>query len=117
MSDAPAVLCRLDDIPDGEGKGFDIGDGGPGIFVVRQGQRLFSYVNDCPHANLTLDFMPDRFMSRDKRHILCANHGALFEIETGACTRGPCRGKLLTPVPVALRDGRVVLADAGRSAS
>ncbi len=103
------ALCRLDDIADGEGKGFGNEGSEPAILVVRQGTRVFAYVNDCPHAHITLDFIPDRFMNRDKTMILCANHGALFDIRSGACLQGPCKGKHLTPVAVAVKDGELIL--------
>ena len=57
-----------------------------------------------------LDWVPDRFMSEDGSYIMCATHGALFEIEDGDCIAGPCAGDRLTDVPVTVApDGRVVL--------
>lgn len=108
---APRVLCALDDIEDGGALGFDDvgGDHHPGIFVVREGSRVFGYVNDCPHWNITLDYVPGRFMNRDKQMIQCANHGARFRIEDGLCVFGPCHGERLTPVAVSVENGRVVL--------
>ena len=108
-------LCLLEEIPDGAGRGFTLKSGASGdprgldILVVRSGDRAFGYVNSCPHARSPLDWMPDRFMSRDGKHIQCATHGALFEIETGRCISGPCVGKHLTPVSVIVTgDGRVI---------
>ena len=113
------TLCLLEEIPEGAGRGFALKSGATGndignqrgldILIVRSGNRAFGYVNSCPHARSPLDWTPDRFMSRDGRHIQCATHGALFEIETGRCVSGPCVGKHLTPVPVIVTDdGRVV---------
>ena len=45
----------------------------------------------------------------DRRHILCATHGALFRIEDGHCLAGPCKGKGLTAVAVAVAGGEVRL--------
>ena len=112
-------LCLLEEIPEGAGRGFSLKSGATGndignqrgldILIVRSGDRAFGYVNSCPHARSPLDWTPDRFMSRDGRHIQCATHGALFEIGTGLCVSGPCVGKHLTPVPVIVTDdGRVV---------
>lgn len=97
---APAgpTLCRLDDIEDGEGKGF--ADGGRAIFVVRQGQRVHGYVNSCPHTGTPLDWAEDRFISADSGLILCATHGAQFAIADGKCLSGPCVGAYLQPVAV-----------------
>ncbi len=114
------VLCRLDDIEDGQAKGFTLGQGldaGEGleareIFVVREGARAFGYVNSCPHQGLPLDWQGDRFISLDCGLIMCATHGALFQIADGFCVDGPCVGKSLEPVPVVVDgDGRVRLVE------
>lgn len=103
------VLCRLEDILDGEGRGFEMDDGGDDIFVVRRGERVFGYVNSCPHTDSPLDWVENQYMSLDKSHILCATHGAEFRIEDGFCVLGPCRGKSLAPVAVTARDGDIVI--------
>lgn len=104
-------LCRLDDIPDRQGK--ELVFGGPlgfRMFIVRRGERIFGYVNICPHMTLTLNLMPDRFVSLDREHIVCSNHGASFLFEDGVCVYGPCVGQSLTPVPLELRLGTIFLA-------
>lgn len=103
------VLCRLEDIPDGEGRGFELDGGGDDIFVVRRGDRVHGYVNSCPHAASSLDWVENQFMNLDKSRILCATHGAEFSIEDGYCVLGPCRGKSLAPVAVSVRGGKVEL--------
>ncbi|MBE9558143.1 MAG: Rieske (2Fe-2S) protein [Proteobacteria bacterium] len=103
------VLCQLEDITDGEGRGFEMDGGGDDIFVVRRGERAHGYVNVCPHAASPLDWVENQFMNIDKSHIMCATHGAEFRIEDGFCVQGPCRGKSLAPVAVTVRDGHVVL--------
>lgn len=103
------ALCRIEDITDGQARGFVVG--GQDILVARRGGRVYGYVNSCPHAGSPLDWTPDRFMSLDGRHLQCATHGALFRVEDGACVAGPCRGRALATVPVAIDpDGRVVAA-------
>jgi nitrite reductase/ring-hydroxylating ferredoxin subunit len=54
---APAVtpgkpLCRIEEIEDGEAKGFVLGEGIDqiSILVVRDGEAVFGYLNACPHA-------------------------------------------------------------------
>ena len=106
------VLCRLEEIEDGEGRGFTLGEGAEAVdvVVVREGTRVYGYVNSCPHTGTPLDWTPDQFMSEDGGHILCATHGALFRIEDGHCLAGPCIGDSLTAASVALDgEGRVVL--------
>ena len=82
-------LCRLDDIPDGESRGFDPANGGfTGLFAIRRGNTVYAYVNSCPHIGVPLDWTPHRFLTRDRTKILCATPGAEFRIETGECTTG-----------------------------
>jgi nitrite reductase/ring-hydroxylating ferredoxin subunit len=104
-------LCWLDELEDPGAKGFTLEaeDGRREIFVVRRLGHVFGYENSCPHKGTTLDFMPDQFLTRDRRHLLCSTHGALFEISTGLCIYGPCHGRSLKALPVAVREGRVVL--------
>lgn len=109
-------LCALDDIADGDARLFETEpDHDPDIFVVRRGAQVFGYVNDCPHQNLPLDLVPGRLLDLEKRRILCTNHGARFDIETGKCVWGPCLGERLTPVPVRVVAGEVWL-EAGTAA-
>jgi nitrite reductase/ring-hydroxylating ferredoxin subunit len=107
------VLCRLNDIPDGGSRGALPNERGrDGVLLVRQAQRVYAYVNNCPHYDRApLGWKKDAFLSGDGRHIMCAAHGALFEIESGACALGPCLGQGLTPVSVRVEDGVVVLIE------
>lgn len=108
----PLDLCALDDIDDPGGKGFRPDDRPP-IFVIRRGAEVWGYINACPHQGVPLDWRPDWFLNYDKTRIQCATHGAQFVIETGECVAGPCPGVWLQTVPVAVRDGRVVLGESG----
>lgn len=102
-------LCSLADIPDGSSAAFDLPDAGtrfPDAFdppqqvmLIRRGGAVFCYANVCPHWGAPLDITPGRFLDRDRRHILCSTHGALFRIDDGRCIRGPCLGANLTVVP------------------
>jgi len=105
------VLCPLEVIGDPGAKGLTLEtpEGRREIVVVRRLGHVFAYENACPHIGTPLDFLPDRFLTQDGRHLLCSTHGALFEIATGFCIHGPCRGRSLKPVPVAVRAGQVVL--------
>ncbi len=102
------ALCRLDDLADGDAKGFPGAEGSfIGLVAVRQGDRVHVYQNACPHIGTPLDWTPDRFLSADRRYLICATHGAEFTIDTGACISGPCRGDYLEPVETTIRDGIV----------
>ena len=77
-------------------------------FVVRRGDRVFGYVDRCPHAGLPLAQELDRYVTPDGNHIVCSWHGALFEPESGLCVGGPCAGQHLTSWPVGLIDHQIV---------
>ncbi|HNV79908.1 MAG TPA: Rieske (2Fe-2S) protein, partial [Thermomonas sp.] len=42
--------------------------------------------------------------------LVCAAHGASFELANGVCVAGPCRGESLRAVAVEVRDGGISLA-------
>ena len=81
------------------------------IFVVCYKNRMYGYENICPHEGLSLNWMPDKFLSQDKTLIQCGNHDALFRIEDGVCMAGPCVGEHLTPVKIRIDNGKVLLAE------
>ncbi len=103
---AVGALAEIDDPGCRE---FRIGDGDWPFrgFVVRQGEQVFAYQNFCMHVGHPLNWMPDGFLTRDRSAIMCSSHGALYEIDTGLCVGGPCLGKELRKVDVAIRDGVV----------
>lgn len=74
------------------------------------------YRNRCPHAGFELNWLPDRFLDCDDRHIHCQVHGALFDIGTGRCVAGPCVGQHLESIPVRILDGDLMLDAVGRGA-
>lgn len=105
------IVGRFDDIEDRGCREFSIGDGDWPFkgFVVRSGDRVYAYQNFCVHVGHPLNWTPDDFLTPEKDKIVCASHGALYDIETGACAGGPCRGKALRPVDCEVRDGLVVV--------
>jgi nitrite reductase/ring-hydroxylating ferredoxin subunit len=104
-------VCHLDDLndPDGRGSTLSLGEQSYDVFVVRQGLQVFGYLNSCPHTGSPLDWVPEQFLSLDKRYIQCATHDALFRLNDGYCIAGPCAGSRLTPVPVVVTGGEVVI--------
>jgi nitrite reductase/ring-hydroxylating ferredoxin subunit len=102
-------LCRLDDIADGGSARFVAQAGGRrmSVMAIRRGQKVFVYVNVCPHIGAPLDFKPGKFLTRDGTHILCTNHGALFRVEDGHCVSGPCVGDNLQALHAVVVDGAV----------
>ncbi|MGY0219803.1 Rieske (2Fe-2S) protein [Endozoicomonadaceae bacterium StTr2] len=96
-------LCQSSDIQDPGAKGFS--DDNYNILVVHKDGQFYGYRNSCPHIGVPLEWMPDEFLDKEQRLIMCANHGAEFLIETGECIAGPCSGQSLTAVPVEVKDG------------
>ena len=107
--DSGTALCQLADLPDGEGREVVFGQA-PGelrIVVVRRGAQAWAYLNCCPHNYIPLNDQPDRFTTFDHEWVICSAHGAVFRYEDGFCEDGPCRGRSLESVPVAVVGGVV----------
>lgn len=105
------VLCKLSDLPDGGSLGaLPNNRGRDRIVLVRQGSKVFGYINNCPHYDRApLGWKKDSFLSGDGGHIMCAAHGALFRITDGLCEIGPCLGQSLVPVELEVVEGQVCL--------
>jgi nitrite reductase/ring-hydroxylating ferredoxin subunit len=71
------------------------------VILRREGERVQAWLNVCPHAGRRLDYAPGRFLL-DQGRLVCAAHGASFELEGGRCVAGPCKGAGLVPLAVAL---------------
>jgi nitrite reductase/ring-hydroxylating ferredoxin subunit len=102
-------LCRVDDIADGGSVGVAPDyRGRDRVLLVRQGQEVYGYINNCPHYDRApLGWKKDAFLNGDQTRIMCAAHGALFRISDGACELGPCLGLRLSPVELVIREGEV----------
>lgn len=80
------------------------------LIVHRDGQQVRAWLNVCPHAGRRLDWAPGKFLKSREGLLVCAAHGASFELLRGDCVAGPCRGDALRMVAVEIRDGQVVLS-------
>jgi nitrite reductase/ring-hydroxylating ferredoxin subunit len=111
--DVERVICPLHELADPGARGFTMGGGDWPLrgFVVRRGDAVRAYANHCPHAGYPLNVRPDGFLAPQAPLILCAMHGALFEIETGTCVSGPCAGLGLRALPVRVEHGYVMLEE------
>lgn len=110
MNIAPP-LVSLDALPDGglleltavvEGEAES-------LILHRQGGYVHAWLNVCPHAGRRLDWAPGQFLRGKTGQLICAVHGASFELPQGVCVGGPCLGQSLTPVAVEVRDSHVYL--------
>jgi nitrite reductase/ring-hydroxylating ferredoxin subunit len=107
------VLCRLDELQEGASRGFDPeGRGQTTVFAVRRAQAVHVYADSCPHHGTPLAWRRDEYLNAAKDHIVCAAHGAQFEVDTGLCVLGPCLGDRLTPVSWRIVGSQLVIAHA-----
>ena len=102
-------LCRLADIPDEGGFEVTFGEGKENfrILLLRQGEKFWCYLNNCPHFSLPLNYHPQTFVTLDGL-IMCAHHTAFFKFEDGGCVDGPCSGTGLTALPARLIGSQIV---------
>jgi nitrite reductase/ring-hydroxylating ferredoxin subunit len=103
-------LCRLEDLVDGEARGYAVPGLRRKVIVIRKGGVVYSYLDACPHysSGTPMAWKTNAYLDGEGRHLACHSHNALFDIETGACILGPCLGQSLTRVPVHITDHGVV---------
>ena len=111
------VICATDAIERGSARAFSLsrfdeaGESRPfPIVVIRTHDNEYvGYVNSCPHDGVWLNIGSGDFFTPDRAFLKCGRHGATFEIDTGLCIDGPCNGKNLQPIALAVVDGEVCL--------
>lgn len=110
-SDAAAPLLRLEQLADGAFAEVeaDIDGDAESLVLYRDGGQVRAWINVCPHAGRRLDWAPGQFLKSRDGLLVCAAHGASFELQRGECVAGPCRGEALRAVSVGIRDGAVWL--------
>jgi nitrite reductase/ring-hydroxylating ferredoxin subunit len=112
------VIARLDALPQCVPVEYEarVTDAQTGIasheslIVYRDGDQVRAWLNICPHAGRRLDWAPGKFLTTKDGQLVCAAHGATFELRNGECVAGPCRGDGLRAVKVEVVEGEV-LAD------
>ncbi len=109
---AQTRLMAWDDLADGALAEVEtLIEGDPESLILhRDGDAVRAWLNICPHAGRRLDWSPGQFLKSKDGLLVCAAHGASFELSQGTCVAGPCRGDRLRPVGVESRDGGVWLA-------
>lgn len=104
------VIARLAEIPDGGLLEVEATiDGEPESLILhRRGGEVRAWLNVCPHAGRRLDWAPGKFLQSKDGLLVCAAHGASFELDRGECVAGPCRGDALRAVTLAVVGEHVV---------
>lgn len=112
MSGETAALHGWNELPNGTPVEVeaDIDGEVESLVLLRAGDAVRAWLNVCPHAGRRLDWAPGKFLLSRDGHLVCAAHGASFELEGGTCVAGPCRGDALRAVAVRVEGDVVRLA-------
>jgi len=81
------------------------------LIVIRRKGSLYAYRNECPHMELPLSNRSKGIFDKDHGHLVCMQHGAVFDIENGLCVKGPCQGMELEPVNIETNNGKLFLKE------
>ncbi len=105
--DSPATYGWIagpsaDEVVDGRPTRFRAGE--TDVLLLRRGDRIFAYRNECPHQGLPLH---DGEIDADGETITCPYHGFCFEVEGGECRTAP--QVQLDPFPLRIEDGRILV--------
>lgn len=105
-------LCDIADVSE-TGTEFRVNPDGDIRYLVlfRRGDEIVGYDNVCPHQGRPLNLSPDQFLFTRDGWLMCPHHGASFDVETGTCVEGPCRGDRLKPAELEIRGQGVWLLD------
>lgn len=107
-----AELGPLEEIEVGQAKEYTFGRGTTvfSMFVVRQGgDRVYGYLNLCPHYSTPLNYRKGAFMNDAGTRIRCTMHFAEFRVEDGYGISGAAERCWLDPVPVVVKDGIILI--------
>jgi nitrite reductase/ring-hydroxylating ferredoxin subunit len=103
-------LCNEDEIPAADVKELILAADSKQPFRIilhRIGGNVRCFMNKCPHFSIPLNVHPGQFFGSDRSKLMCATHYAVFDLDSGFCSDGPCMGSSLEAIPVELSDGVV----------
>jgi len=108
-----AEIAAVDEIPDDSTLIFTArdadGEETEAILVELDGE-IAGWLNACQHmTHIKIDKGSGAAMRNGE--LICENHGAYFEADTGYCSFGPCKGAYLEEVGVTVDDGVAYLTD------
>ncbi len=76
--------------------------------MVHQGRPFANRIGAGRDPGLDGDGIID-FLTKDNSQIICASHGALYDILSGECVAGPCTGKFLNRIEAKVIDGMIIV--------
>ncbi|ELZ74389.1 oxidoreductase [Haloferax larsenii JCM 13917] len=112
MSDLERI-CSVDDVPADTTFLFRVaGDDEDEreAILVRTDGDIRGWLNYCMHLT---DIKIDKGSGASMRNgeLICENHGAYFEADTGYCNYGPCEGAVLDDLDITVDGDHVFLSD------
>lgn len=86
------AITNVTDLAEGTSKLFQYRKNGENLegFLIRHQGKVYAYMNLCPHAYEPIIYGSQCAFNSDKRYIVCREHFAMFNPETGVCVSGPC---------------------------
>ena len=94
-------VAKVDDIPVGSFKTFEIND--ESIMVVHTEDGFYALINQCTHDGAAIS---DGKLIHNE--VICTRHGARFDVKTGNVTRAPALVPLET-FEVKVEDGQIMV--------
>jgi nitrite reductase/ring-hydroxylating ferredoxin subunit len=110
-------VARVGELAHGASKKFKIrrGEFDTEALLVNYQGNFFAYLNRCPHVGISMDWVNNQFFTVDRRYLMCANHGAVFEPPTGECVWGPCVGAALQKLALEIEGEKIFARFPGES--
>jgi nitrite reductase/ring-hydroxylating ferredoxin subunit len=104
-------LCKAETLIEGKFRELQANTGTETLFVIatRHAGVARAWLNVCPHQGRPLNWAPDRFLTDEHGHLVCAAHGAVFEPARGRCISGPCKNAELRAVGLTEINDKVYL--------
>ena len=110
MSQRDFYLCLMDELVEGQARGFDpLQRGKDSVFALVHDGQVRIYRNSCPHLDVRLEYRKDRFFFFYCQLIVCYAHGAQFLPSTGECVFFFCLCQKLEALAWRVEEGWLVL--------
>lgn len=108
MESVNCLLIPLGELHDGKlhEASASIAGNETSFIIVSNASQFRVYLNQCPHQGRRLDYARGQFLTKSG-NIICAAHGATFNLESGLCVQGPCRGESLMNLQAEVIDGQL----------
>jgi nitrite reductase/ring-hydroxylating ferredoxin subunit len=108
--DEHSRIAPVDGIPAETSLLFTVRDGfdREEAIVLELADGVIALKNSCPHwTDVRFDSGDGATVRGDE--LVCQKHGAIFEVATGHCTHGPCKGATIEEIDVTVQDGEIYL--------